>query len=361
MASLPRNRILVGDATKRLRGLPAASVDCVMTSPPYYQLRNYGVDGQIGLEATVGAWVKKLRAVFAEVGRVLKPTGALWLDLGDSYSRHPRFGAAEKSLLLAPERLVLALSADGWIVRNKVIWAKPNAMPHSVTDRLNTSYDVVYFLVRAKQYFFDLHAIREPHRSRRARRASAPVCPPQALGPLADPNNGLAKIRADGLPGHPLGRNPADVWSIPTHSFKGAHFATFPPALVRRPLLATCPVKVCLACGAPWRTQVTEHRLGQAMSIKRDEFVRRYPSSYEVVRRATRLAPSCACQAGSRPGVVLDPFMGAGTVALVAREHRRDWIGIELNPRYVQLAQQRLGQSRSAPAGPSPEVMRAAA
>jgi DNA modification methylase len=132
MRELPRNQILVGDALDRLRQLPTASVDTAVTSPPYYLLRNYHVAGQFGLEPTVTAWVENLRTVLNEVGRVLKPTGSLWLDLGDSYSRHDRYGAPPKALLLAPERLLLALVADGWIVRNKVIWAKANPMPNSV-------------------------------------------------------------------------------------------------------------------------------------------------------------------------------------------------------------------------------------
>src|SRR5579859_2029963 len=144
MTELPRNTILIGDATTRLRELPNASVDCVITSPPYYQLRNYQAAGQIGLEPSVDGWVRALTPVFAEAARVLKPTGALWLNLGDSFSRHHRYGAAPKSLLLAPERLLLALSQEGWIVRNKVIWSKTNPLPSSVTDRLSLTYEVVY-------------------------------------------------------------------------------------------------------------------------------------------------------------------------------------------------------------------------
>src|SRR2546428_10138488 len=132
----------------------------------------------MGLEAMVRDWVASRRVVFGEVARVLKPTGAMWLDLGDTYSQRASHGAPIKSLLLAPERLLLALSRDGWIVRNKVIWAKTNPMPHSVTDRLSTTHDFVYFLVRSPRYFFDLHPIREPHRSSRERPGHRPACPP---------------------------------------------------------------------------------------------------------------------------------------------------------------------------------------
>jgi DNA modification methylase len=313
MTNLPRNTILVGDALARLRELPPASVDCVITSPPYYQLRNYGVVGQIGLEDTVDAWVERLRAVCGEVARVLKPTGAFWLNLGDSYSRHTRYGALPKSFLLGPERLALALVRDGWIVRNKVIWAKTNPMPASVTDRLNATYEVVYFLVRSQRYYFDLDAIREPHRSARRRSARpAPLTPPTWTGPLAGRNDGLLRARAAGQPGHPLGKNPGDVWQLAAHAYRGAHFATFPEALVRRPLLATCPEWVCIRCGAPCRRE-----------------------------------PGCSCRAGVVPGLVLDPFFGTGTVGVVAGQLGRDWLGIELSKTYVALAWDRLSQKAS--------------
>src|SRR5690349_22062526 len=148
----PRNTILIGDAATRLQELPPACVDTVVTSPPYFQLRDYHVAGQLGLEPTVSGWVANLRTVFREVFRVLVPTGSLFLNLGDSFSRHPKYGAPTKSLLLAPERLLLALVQDGWIVRNKLIWAKPNPLPSSVSDRFTLTYEWVYFLVRQERY-----------------------------------------------------------------------------------------------------------------------------------------------------------------------------------------------------------------
>lgn len=311
MTTTPRNTILTGDALARLRELPAASVDCVVTSPPYFQLRDYGARGQLGLEPTVAGWVVNLRDVAREVARVLVPTGSLWLNLGDSFSRHPKYGAPAKGLLLAPERLLLALAQDGWLVRTKVIWAKSNPMPSSVTDRLTLTYEVIYFLVRRPTYFFDLDAIREPHRSFGAKRARVPQQqPPIGAGPLAATRGGLRRARPAGEPGHSLGKNPGDVWSIATKGFRGAHFATFPPELVRRPLLATCPAVVCTACGQ-----------GQKVS--------------------TGTLP-CDCHAPARRGIVLDPFLGSGTTAMVARELGRDWLGIELNPAYVRLAEERL-------------------
>ena len=306
------NAILTGDALATLRTLPVESVDCVVTSPPYYQLRDYGVAGQLGLEPTVDGWVSDVRQVCREAARVLVPTGALWLNLGDSFSRHPKYGAPTKSLLLAPEKLLLALAGDGWLVRTKVVWSKTNPMPSSVTDRLNLTYEVIYFLVRRRTYFFDLDAIREPHRSGGVRQAREPLGGrPEWAGPLAGSQDGLRRGRADGMPGHQLGKNPGDVWSVATRGFRGAHFATFPPELVRRPILATCPEEVCTECGQG--------------------------------RQALARRMSCRCDAPTRAGVVLDPFFGTGTVGLVARELDRDWLGIELNPAYVRLAKRRLG------------------
>lgn len=314
MTTLPRNTILHGDVTARLQLLPSASVDCVITSPPYFQLRDYGVPGQLGLEPTVTDWVEGQRTVMRELARVLKSSGSLWLNLGDSFSRGPRFGAPTKGLLLAPERLLVALAADGWIVRGKIIWAKPNPMPSAVADRLTSAYEVVFFLVRSPHYFFDLDAIRLPHRG-----------PNGAAGPLA-------------------GKNPGDVWTIPTHGFREAHFATFPPALVRRPLLAGCPEMVCTVCGQPWRRQVTIHRIDEhpaASTRVGDRFVARFSGRWSTVRRIGELVP-CGCGAPARPGVVLDPYFGSGTVGVVARQHGRDWLGIELNPAYAAIARRRL-------------------
>lgn len=351
---IPRRTVLLGDALTCLKELPASSVDCCVTSPPYYALRDYFVPGQIGLEATVGDWVKDLAAVMGEVERVLKPTGSLWLNLGDSFSRHPKYGAPAKSMLAAPERLLLALMAAGWVVRGKVIWSKPNPLPNSVTDRLNVTYEVVYFLVRAPRYFFDLDAIREPHRSSAGRReATGSATPPTWAGPLADGSqDGLRRFRPDGQPGHRLGKNPGSVWEIPTHGFRGPHFATFPPELVRRPILATCPEAVCTRCGLPWRRRVSVTRIPVGPPSKqpkpRDKQVMRFKDRWHTVREVGELIP-CGCRAPTVPGVVLDPFMGAGTVGVVAEQLGRDWLGIEISPAYRKLALERIAKARGRP------------
>lgn len=344
---LPRNHLLVGDAVEQLRSLPPESVDCVVTSPPYFQLRNYGVENQLGLESHVDRWVEELRLVCRGLARVLKPSGSLWLNLGDSYSRAARYGAPAKGLLAAPERLLLALMADGWLVRNKVIWSKPNPMPSSVTDRLNVTYEVVYLLVRSPRYWFDLNAIREAHRSsgsKTARRMLGKT--PDWAGPLAGSQDGLRRARPDGVPGHPLGKNPGDVWTIPTRGFRGAHFATFPEALIERPIRVSCPEAICTKCQRPWQREVSIRRDEAARPAGRDPFVMRMPHRWRTWRRVGELVP-CGCQAPTVPGVVLDPFMGAGTVAVVAERLHRDWVGIELNPDYRQLAMQRIKAARA--------------
>ncbi len=331
---IPRNEILVGDAIQKLKTLPSASIDCVITSPPYWNQRDYHADGQIGLEATVDAWVASLRTVFAEVARVLKPGGGLWLNIGDTYSQSQRSGIPPKGMVCAPERLLLALTEDGWLVRSKVIWSKTNTMPNGVADRLNVTYEPIYFLVRSPRYYFDLHALREP-------REPTPLLLANALP--ADDGTRLADSLGD--PAHPiLGTNPGDVWRIPTKGFSGPHFATFPPEIVRRPLLATCPEAICTSCGVPWKRSVRTWKvpLGDGGDRRRDDdgYVMRFDKTWNTLRQSGDLVP-CGCKAPTVRGVVLDPLCGTNTVGTVAQEHKRDWIGIEINPDYADLARQR--------------------
>jgi site-specific DNA-methyltransferase (adenine-specific) len=344
---LPRNQVMIGDARACLDRLPPESVDCVVTSPPYYLLRDYGVQGQFGLEGDVDGWVDDLRLVMKGIARVLKPSGAVWLNVSDSYSRHQRYGVPAKGMLCAPERLLLALVADGWLVRNKVIWAKPNPMPASVADRLNTTYEVLYFLVRSPRYLFDLDAIRVPHRSpvqkrERPIKMPLPTARPSWAGPLAGSNSGLTRLKATGRVGNSRGKNPGDVWPISTHAFRGAHFATFPQQLVYRPILATCPEAVCTRCHAPLR-----HRANiRTDAISRNQLLGNSSRTSRAALKATPLR-QCGCGAPTMPGVVLDPFMGSGTVAIAAEQLGRDWLGIELNPAYAKLARERIANART--------------
>jgi site-specific DNA-methyltransferase (adenine-specific) len=319
-----RNQVIHGDVLEVLRRLPDASVECVVTSPPYFAVRNYHVAGQFGMEPTIEGWVEQLRAVAGEIARVLVPWGSFWLNIADVYASKPSEGAPPKSLLLGPERLAQALLEDGWLVRNRLAWTKPNAMPSSAADRLTPSWEFVYLLVREGRYFFDLDAIREPSKSFRTRpRRGSVRCVDNTA--RTHGHSGLERMKRLGLATHPLGKNPGDCWQIAGVRSQ-AHAATFPAELIRRPILATCPEKVCLACGRPWRRDHHPVRLVDG----------------EPQPRA--LVP-CGCGAATRPGLVLDPFMGSGTVALVAREHGRDWLGIELSPEYVQLTRDRLERS----------------
>lgn len=333
---MKRNTIVVGDIRDHLQHFPDASVDCIVTSPPYFALRNYGHPNQIGLEATVEDWVQELRLATRSLARVLRPTGTFWLNVGDSYSAHTTEGAVKKSLLLGPQKLAIALADDGWLIRNQIIWAKPNGLPSSVTDRLSNSYEVVLLLTRSPRYFFDLDAIRVPGSHPNKRRITRrhvdrpPGYPPQSVTPLGggvDLNHGLDAMKRRGISTHPLGKSPGDVWSIPTAGYRGAHFATFPIALAERAVLAGCPERVCATCQTPW--------------------LRARARQNQRLLRTGTLQPHCACAGDWVPGLVLDPFMGAGTTAIAAASHRRDWLGIELNPEYAAQALERISKEHN--------------
>lgn len=342
--ALPRNRIIVGDALTRLSALPDASVDCVVTSPPYFSLRNYDADGQIGLERHVDQWVEHLAAISAQVQRVLLPSGTYWLNVADTYSTHPAQGAARKSLLLAPQRLALRLQRDGWIVRNVITWAKPNPVPASVTDRLNCTYEVIYVLAKQPRYFFDLDAIRVPHRSSSSGRTVTKqvrnIRQETWRGPNAMTASGLASLKARGQVGHPLGKNPGDVWTITPGGYRSAHHAIYPLALAERMIAAGCPEARCTKCRLPWKRRIIRALGGTAT-------------------RAA-LAPTCNCGVRREPGLVLDPFMGSGTTAVAAEKLGRDWLGVELNPDFATAARQRIAEARRKPPAAAPPERAAA-
>ncbi len=269
--------IHTGDSLAVLQTLPAASVQCCVTSPPYWGLRDYGHVGQIGLEETPEQYVARLVAVFAEVRRVLADDGVLWLNLGDSYG-------SGKQLIGIPWRVAFALQADGWYLRSDTIWHKPNPMPESVRDRPTKAHEYVFMLSKSARYYWDQDAVREP-----ATCTARPATSRQKTGG----KHGEA-LRAAGARGHKggnlghnkpeNGRNIRSVWTIPTQPYSGAHFAVMPPALADR----------CI-------------------------------------------------KSGSRVGdTVLDPFSGAGTTGLVARRLRRQYVGIELNPEFADMARRRI-------------------
>ncbi len=275
------NVILCGEALAELQKLPDALVDCIVTSPPYYGQREYRGEGEIGREATPQEYVARLAAVFREARRVLKPTGTCWLVLGDKYQ--------SGQLLGMPWRVALALMDDGWTLRRDIIWHKPNAMPSAAKTRPTVDHEYVFFLVRSANYYYDADAIREPHVtfSEQSRMKGGRKHFFQRGGtPEAGKNGGAINLH-DGRwdqAFHPQGRNKRTVWSIPLSKFREAHFAVFPEALV----------ETCLAAG---------------------------------------------CPAG---GLVLDPFLGSGTTAMVAKRLSRRYLGIDCVAEYCAMAQRRL-------------------
>jgi DNA modification methylase len=308
--------------------VPDDSVDMVLTSPPYFQLRDYGVAGQLGQEETVEGWVEGIRRISRELHRVLTPTGTLWLNLGDCYATGTGQGAPRKSLLMGPERLALGLIRDGWLLRNKIVWRKSNPLPTSARDRLACTWEAVYVFSKSTTYFFDLDAIRQPHTSAAAKRhrVTAAVRGREAWrGPNSGGTRGLQALKDAGLVGHPLGKNPGDVWTTASSNYRGGHRATFPIALVERAILAGCPEQRCARCRTPWRRSM----------------IRAIGSS--AVRGT--LQPDCRCAGSAEPGLVLDPFIGSGTTAVVAEQWGRDWYGIELNRQYVEEAMLRINKA----------------
>lgn len=284
------------------------SIDCCVTSPPYWGLRDYGVAGQLGLESTLEDFIKNMADVFAEVRRVLKPNGTLWLNIGDSYAAPKKNrsleqaiakstlgggftsarqclvqqskitdGLKSKDLCGVPWRLAFALQQAGWYLRQDIIWHKTNPMPESVRDRCTKAHEYIFLLSKSEKYYYDVDSIREP--TIKVRPAT------KRGGTFHDHASDLVvgqriKEKLD----HPLGKNKRSVWSVSSTPLKDAHFATFPQKLIEPCILAGCP-------------------------------------------------------AG---GTVLDPFFGAGTTGVVAKKHKRKFIGIELNPAYIKIARKRL-------------------
>ena len=287
------DKIYQGDSLGVLKTLEENTIDCCVTSPPYYALRDYGVDGQIGLEETPEKYIERLTEVFKEVHRVLKPNGTMWLNIGDSYAGNcsvtstgrcgmgkPREridhrvfdGIKPKDLIGIPWMLAFSLRNAGWYLRQDIIWHKPNPMPESVTDRCTKSHEYIFLMSKSQKYYFDYEAIQEEAVTHADRRIGKRVT-----------YDGKRKDEVYVV------RNKRDVWSINVMPNKEAHFATYPPKLVSTCILAGCP----------------------------------------------------------EGGIVLDPFMGSGTTGLVANKLGRHYVGIELNPQYVEMAKRRIGLEES--------------
>ena len=276
-------QIITGEATEALRLLPSGCCSTCVTSPPYYGLRNYGEAGQIGLEETPEEYTWRLVEVFREVRRVLKDDGTLWLNIGDSYAGKAAAGEVKrKDLNGIPWLLAFALRSDGWHLRADIIWHKPNTMPESAKDRPTRAHEYIFLLSKSPDYFYNAEAIKEPA-------AGFPGSEnPNATHDQAAENSASVERDSHGLTPNETGkRNRRTVWTIATRPYKGAHFATFPEELVRPCVLA-----------------------------------------------------------GSRPGdTILDPFCGSGTTGAVAIQEGRDFIGIDINPEYCTMSEQRIKEA----------------
>jgi DNA modification methylase len=333
--------IHAGDVRERLSELPANSVHMGMTSPPYFGLRDYGEDDQIGLEDSLDGYISELVSVFEDIRRVLRPDGSFWLNLGDSFE--------DKQKMLVPHRVAIALQDAGWVVRNDVTWVKPNPMPQSVTDRLNTTTEQVFHLTPESDYWYDLDAVREPY-SEYTRRMSHRHESGVERGDRT-PHAGIgdsSTTRSDHM--HPAGKNPGDVFEVTTKPFPDAHFAVYPPELCEKPIKATCPPKVCVECGTPYERDVErtpgEYNYSDRSGEMRAETAQFQASGEQVSRPSAEFNgwnQPCDCNTdATESGIALDPFAGAGTTCKVAKDLGRRFVGLELNPEYVAMAQERL-------------------
>jgi len=381
---IPRNEILVGDAKEKLEELPDNSVDTAMTSPPYWALRDYGEDGQLGLEDTPEEYVENLMKVFDELQRVLKPTGTFYLNIDDTYSggggvqgipedydsistqQREKYSSykpsrnmdlPDKCMSMIPERVMMAMVDNGWILRNKVVWRKKGGgMPESVKDRFSTTWEYVYMFSLNQHYYFDLDAVREPHESNNLSRK---INSDKIMGDGGRPEHVNSELRdREKIDSHPKGKNPGDMWTIATAQMSEAHFAVYPAELCEKPVKAGCPKKVCANCGKAY-DRVTEEKVveerkpenGKRKSTNSDYFIESDRKSNQGLRDGYKqkvyeskgFQKQCDCDTDEvEKGTILDPFAGAGTTCLAARQHNRNYIGIELNEEYAEMARQRI-------------------
>jgi len=345
--------------------LAAKSVHTIVTSPPYYGLRDYGVDGQIGLEVTPDEYIANLVAVFRECKRILRDDGTLWVNIGDSYTsmksrynqkaqnlnggksqdnefqgnktdlyHHPELGLKDKDLIGIPWMLAFALRADGWYLRQDIIWAKPNPMPESVKDRCTKSHEYIFLLSKSARYYYDHEAVKEDAAGGRER-----------FGGAKYGDKGLDKSRNDTARFDETivsVRNKRDVWTVTTKPYKGAHYATFNPELIKPCILAGAPETCCAKCGAPYE-RVVEHKTstpGQKPGYAQNTGMRndgdRAGGWTDMVTITTGFQPTCTCNAGTSSGIVFDPFVGSGTTVATAIQLGRKGIGIDLSFKYLQ-------------------------
>jgi len=404
------NQIIQGDTLEVLKTFSDDFIDTIITSPPYWGLRDYGVDGQIGLESTLEEFIEKLLKITAELKRVLKPTGVMYWNHGDAYTSsgkgmnkdnkptgkqvwvmpnkkrickqcdkeftgHPqqKFCSAKcsgvdntprkkkgllqpKCLMLQNYRLILKIiDQQGWILRNTIVWHKPNHMPSSVKDRFANSYEPVFILVKRKKYWFDLDAVRKPHKQNTIERCNYPVNEMNSTSKGKKKITGYTNDKMVQL--NSLGKNPGDMWKIATQPFSEAHFATFPEKLITPMILSSCPKEICKKCGIAREriikkelVNIRKHKLHTGMA--RDSVDKNDPYYMPAAFARTGVQgenkyntlgwTDCKCKKGFKAGIVLDPFMGSGTVGVVAKRYKRNYLGIELNSEYIKIAKNRI-------------------
>lgn len=373
-----KNRILQGDAKEVLKKFPDESVDCVITSPPYWALRDYGVAGQLGLEPTFQEYIIKLCDIFDEVKRVLKKTGTCWVNLGDTYGiqsgamRDGKFGkkntnnqafvqpvGKHKCLCQIPSRFAIEMTDRGWILRNEIIWHKPNCMPSSVKDRFTVDFEKIFFFTKNKKYYFktQLETARYDGRQQEEMRGGGKylnrvICPGHDKHSFAERGH----QRWQTINGKHM-RNKRAVWTINNKPYKDAHFAVFPPELPRQCIEAGCPEFVCQKCGKIKQKLFKTNnpkgitgRAGKPMVSKNgkvdtyDGKQRIEPGHNSTVYSSAKFIgwEQCDCGVGFEQGIVLDPFCGSGTTLLVAKQLGRDYIGIDLNRDYIKQAEKRI-------------------
>lgn len=377
--NIPRNKIICCDVLEGLKNLPDQSVQCVVTSPPYFGLRNYKIEGQLGLEPTPQEYVRNLVNVFNEIWRVLRDDGTVWLNLGDSYNAGRNGGYAgggkqgskecyvqksgmnipglkPKDLIGVPWRVAFALQDAGWYLRNEIIWAKSisfcktyvgSCMPDSCRDRSTRSHEQIFLLTKKPKYFYDQEAIKE--------QGVWPAGTKAAKGSGTREGN----RRGEGYATYSGKRNTRSVWAIPVKPYREAHFATFPEALVEPFIKAGTSEKgSCSECGAPYKRiskrsnpypKVEDSELDRYGTGKAGVH-RRVGGQYQKWLDANPMKTvgwekTCKCENSEIvPCVVLDIFMGSGTSAVVAKKLGRDFLGFDLNPEYIEIANKRLDE-----------------
>ena len=335
-------KFLQGNCLDKITELEDNSIDCVVSSPPYFNLRDYQVEEQFGLEKTYQDYIANTVKVFETFKTKLKETATIWWNVGDSYK--------DKNLLMIPNRVAIALQMAGWYIRSEIIWHKPNPMPESTKDRPTSAHEKIWLITKNKKYYYDADAIKEPfaqgtHLRYHNQKDILKNQKGSFVAHAGKKSNGAMKPVISGVK-----RNKRNVWTVTAKPFKDAHFATFPKDLIEPCIKAGCPEKVCVKCGKP---QVKElYRDVETKEVHRN--VRKGNGDRAIGGQYTkwmqenpykiRIKPSCDCNADFKPGVVLDPFGGAGTTGIVAKSLNRQAILIELNPEYIEIAQNRMNK-----------------